>query len=232
MPGRYATEEGVILARRLVPSGDAILEILTPRGPISARAKSAQRPGGRSGRLGLFHRVRFQRYERPDRELATLTQVELEEALGSSSPTRFAAQGFLAELALKTLSPEIARAGYPLLVSGLRGVARAEDPRVPLVWAGFRLLALAGHAPRGAGPYLEPAGELAKDPSPGAVYLGPEGAAALRAILTKPGKEAVAALGEAPLDRLQEALLRYAEAQLEGMRSARALRALGGYNRP
>ena len=223
---RYRTLEGVVLRRRALPSGDLVVGILTPEGSIEALAKSAQRPGGRSGRIGLFYRIRFQVYRRPERALATLTQVALEEALAAQAPFRYAAQGFLAELAWHAVSPEIAGRGYSVLVSALRGVKAAEDPRVPLVWGGFRLLLHAGHAPAGAGTYLHLDGHLGREPGPGAVFLGEEGALALLAVLRRPGKEAIQQLAEAPLDRLLEALLRYAEAQLEGLKSVRPLRQL------
>ncbi len=218
----------MVVGRRSLPSGDVLLKLLTPEGPVEAMAKSAQRPGGRSGRLGLFFRLRFQVYRRPGAELATLTQVVLEEVLAPSEPLRFASAGFLAELAWQSLSPEVAARGYPVFVSGLRGIAQAGDPRLPLVWAGFRLLALAGYAPAGSGLYLVPEGRFAGEPETGAVFLGERGAAALRAVLRRPGKEAARELEAAPLDRLLEALLRYAEHQLGGMRSARALRRLAG----
>ncbi len=213
-----------MVGRLGLPSGDVVVRFVTPEGPVEAMAKSAQRPGGRSGRIGLFYRVRFQVYRRPGADLATLTQVALEEPLAPRAPFRFAAAGFLAELAWKTLSPEVAARGYPVFVSGLRGVLRAEEPRVPLVWAGFRLLAVAGYAPAGEGPFLAPEGRFAEGPGGGAVFLGEGGAAALRAVFTRPGKEAAQRLERAPLDRLLEALLRYGEHQLEGLRSARALR--------
>jgi len=107
--------------------------------------------------------------------------VALEEALAATQPLRYVAQGFLAELAWRAISPEVAGKGYPVLVSALRGVKAAEEPRVPLVWGGFRLLLHAGYAPTGAGPYLRLEGNLAADPASGAVYLGEEGAAALKA---------------------------------------------------
>ena len=226
MSTRYRTWEGVVVRRHPLPSGDLVVGFLTPLGPLEAMAKSAQRPGGRSGRIGLFHRVTFQTYERPGRELLTLTQVSFEEALAASEPFRFAAQGFLAELGWKTLSPEVAARGYPIWVSGMRGIAQTEDPRVPLVWAGFRLLAHAGYRPGGSGHYLSPLGGLQTEPGEGAVFLGEAGETALKAVLTRPGNEAIAVLRDAPLDRLLEGLLRYAEAQLEGMRTARTLRAL------
>lgn len=228
MPDRYRSYQGVVVGRRALPSGDVLLKLLTPEGPVEAMAKSAQRPGGRSGRLGLFYRLRFQVYRRPGSELATLTQVALEETLAPSEPFRFAAAGFLAELAWKSLSPEVAARGYPIFVSGLRGIAQAEDPRLPLVWAGFRLLALAGYAPGGSGPYLSPEGRFVGGGGGGAVFLGQRGATALQAVLRRPGREATRALESAPLDRLLEAILRYAEHQLEGLRAARALRGLAG----
>jgi len=222
---RYQTLEGVLVSRKALPSGDLLLRFVTERGPLLARAKSGARPGGRSGRLGLYHRLSFQVYQRPGAEVATLTQVELLERLSAEAPTRFFAQGFLAELGVGTLSPEVAERGYPVFVSGMRGIKEAKDPRVPLVWAGFRLLALAGYAPGGGGVYLGPRG-LSPEFSEGAVYLGEEGARALASVLTRPGKEATAHLFDAPLDRLLEGLIRYAEHHLGPLRSARGVRAL------
>ena len=227
MPGRYRTLEGVVVGRKALPSGAVVLRLLTPEGPVRALAKGADRPSARSGRLSLFYRVRFQLYQREQSEgLATLTQVTLEEPLRITRPEAFAAAGLLAELGWHLLSPEIAPQGFALFASALRGLARGADWRAVLVWAGFRLLKLAGHAPTGRGSYLDPEGALLSTPKEGAVYLGEEGARALAAVLHRPGKEALRTLEEAPLDRLLAGFLRYAEQQAGPLKSAPLLRRL------
>ncbi len=224
MVDRYRTHEGVVVGRRILPSGDVVLRFLTGEGPLEGVARGAQRPGGRSGRLSLFFRLRFQTYRRPGAELLTVTQVTFIEAYPLTQPRRFAAASFLSELGWRTLSPEVAAKGYPIFLSGLKGVAGAGDVRVPLVWAGFRLLKLAGYGPQGAGNYLSLDGSLGPEPGQGAVFLGEDGGAALYAVLNRSGKAAVSQLEKAPLDRLTEALIRYSEAQLGPFRTQGALR--------
>ena len=220
---RYRTWEGVVVQRRPLPSGDVVVWFVGPEGPLVAVARGAQRPTARSGRLSLFSRLGFQTYQRPDQELPVITQVEALERLGSPEPRRFALASLVAELALKGLSPEAAVRGYGVLVSGLRGVRDYSNPLAAAVWAGFRLMAHAGYSPRGSGPYLHPSGELTGEPGAGAVYLGEEGVRVLGVVLTRPGREAIPALESAPLDRLLAALLRFGEAQLGELRSARVL---------
>lgn len=109
--------------------------------------RKGQRPTGRTGRLSLFHHVRFQLYAKGE-GLPTLTQAELLGRLhGLEAPRRFLLAAFLAELAYRLASPEAAPRIYPLLVSGLRGIAKHEDPSFP--WSGR-----AGGWPRrgGSGP--------------------------------------------------------------------------------
>jgi len=230
---RYRTSEGVIVARKPLPGGDVILRLVGPEGSSAVVARKAQRPGGRSGRLMLFHHVRYQAYHKPERELATLTQVELIGRLeGLSEPRRYPAAAYLAELAYNLAAPETAAAIWPVFTSSLRGVASHADPRVPLVWGGWRMLAAAGLAPSlddrcpGGAPYLELTGSLtssacAREPR---VYLGPGGAAGLAAILKRPGSQAVAALEAGDPLPLLRALLAYVSYQVEPLRSEAAVR--------
>ena len=120
---------------------------------------------------------------------------------------------------------------WSVFTSGLRGVASHDEPAIPLVWSGWRLIAAAGLAPRlasrcGHPPrYLELDGSLAcaacaRDP---AVSLGPGGAELLATVLRRPGKEAVARLETEGWRPLLQALVRYAAYQLEPLRSEQIL---------
>jgi len=230
---RYRTHEGVIVGRKLLPGGDVILRLVGPEGSADVVARKAQRPSGRSGRLMLFHHVRYQAYHKPDRDLATLTQVELVGRLERlSEPRRYPAAAYLAELAYQLAAPEVAEPVWNVFTSGLRGIASHHEPAIPLVWSGWRLIAAAGLAPRltsrcGHPPlYLELEGSLAcaacaLDPS---VPLGPAGAELLAAILRRPGKEAVARIEDGDWRPLLDALLRYVAYQLEPLRSETSLR--------
>jgi len=229
---RYRTHEGVIVGRKLLPGGDVILRLLGPEGSADVVARKAQRPSGRSGRLMLFHHIRYQAYHKPDRELATLTQAELVGRLERlSQPRRYPAAAYLAELAYRLAEPEVAQPVWNVFTSGLRGVASHDEPAVPLVWSGWRLVAAAGLAPRlvsrcGHPPrYLELEGNLAcatcaLDP---AVPLGPGGAELLAAVLRRPGKEAVTSLEAADWRPLLRALIRYVAYQLEPLLSESAV---------
>ena len=232
---RYQTHEGVIVGRKLLPGGDVILRLVGPEGSADVVARKAQRPSGRSGRLMLFHHIRYQAYHKPDRDLATLTQAELVGRLERlSEPRRYPAAAYLAELAYRLAAPEVAAPVWSVFTSGLRGVANHDEPAIPLVWSGWRLIAAAGLAPRlisrcGHPPrYLELEGSLAcaacaQDP---AVPLGPGGAELLATVLRRPGKEAVARLETEGWRPLLRALVRYAAYQLEPLRSELSIRNL------
>ncbi len=230
---RYRTHEGIIVGRKPLPGGDVILRLVGPEGSCDVVARKAQRPSGRSGRLMLFHHVRYQAYHKPERDLATLTQAELVGRLERlSEPRRYPAAAYLGELAYRLAAPEVAGAAWPVFTSGLRGIASHGEPAIPLVWSGWRLLAAAGLAPRlgsrcGHPPvYLELEGTLAcaacatgpKAP------LGPQGAGLLSAILTRPGKEAVERLEAGDWRLLLQALLGYVAFQLEPLKSENSLR--------
>lgn len=214
---RYRLSEGLVVGRKPLPAGDVILSFVGPEGTAQAIARKALRPTGRSGRLSLFHHLRYQVYQKPGSDLPTLTQVELVGRLeGLEAPGRFPYASYLAELAFRIASPEVAGKIWPLLTSGLKGIAKHPHPRMALLWAGWRVLKAAGLAPNlgGAGPCLLDGERVER----GGVYLGPEGIQALAAVLRLPGSEAIALLeAGAPLDRLQQALLahvRYAVGEL------------------
>ena len=230
---RYRTHEGVIVGRKLLPGGDVILRLVGPEGSVDVIARKAQRPSGRSGRLMLFHHIRYQAYHKPDRDLATLTQAELVGRLEKlSHPNRYPPAAYLAELAYRLAAPEVAEPIWNIFISGLRGIANHPEPGVPLVWSGWRLLAAAGLAPRltsrcGHNPiFLELEGSLAceicaLDP---AYPLGPSGVELLAAVLRRPGKEAVVFLEKKGWRSLLQALVRYVAYQLEPLRSESSLR--------
>ncbi|WP_084496036.1 DNA repair protein RecO [Meiothermus cerbereus] len=204
---RYRLSEGLVVGRKSLPAGDVILSFVGPQGAAQAIARKALRPTGRSGRLSLFHHLRYQVYQKPGNDLPTLTQVELVGRLeGLEAPGRFPYASYLAELAFRLASPEVAGRIWPLLTSGLKGVAKHPNPQIAFLWASWRVLKAAGLAPNlsGAGVYLLD-GERVEQ---GGVYLGPDGTEALAAILQLPGSEAIARLEAGPpLDRLQKALL-------------------------
>ena len=192
---RYRLEEGIVVGRKPLPQGDLLLRLVTPKGSLEAVVRKGQRPTGRTGRLSLFLH-------------------------GLEAPRRFLLAAFLAELAYRLASPEAAPRIYPLLVSGLRGIAKHEDPLLPLVWAGWRV-AKAG----GIGPSLEGEGLRLKGGRLGeeGVYLGREGVEALKATLRLPGAQALPHLEGAPLNRLFLALKAHAEEALGPLRSAEAI---------
>jgi len=180
----------------------------------------------------LFHHVRFQIYQKPDRDLATLTQAELVGRLEQlSDPERYPAAAYLGELAYRLAAPEVAPALWPVFTSGLRGVSRHEHPEVPLVWSGWRMLAAGGLEPAaesrcGHPPSrLELTGSLAcsrcaRSPS---LALGNRGGNLLTAVLRGPGKEAIALLEKHGARELLAVLLGYVAYQLEPLRSERAV---------
>lgn len=216
---RYQNHEGVLVGRRSTPAGDLLLSVVTPTGALQMVARRGQRPSGRSGRLSLFHHLSFQIYQKPGSDWPTLTQAELVGRLGSlEEPQRFACAAFLGELAYRLASPEVATRIWPLLISGLKGVARQPDPQLPLVWAGWRILQVAGLAPNlsGEGNYLRE-GQRASQP-PG-VLLTSQALEVLQRVLRAPGTEAVAALEGLPLEGLLRALKDHANRSVGGLNS-------------
>jgi DNA repair protein RecO (recombination protein O) len=201
---RYRTQEGLLVGRKPLPGGDIILFFVTPEGAFQTVARKAQRPSGRSGRLSLFHHLNFQTYHKPGNDLPTLTQVELVGRLeGLEEAARFPYASFLAELAYRLASPEVAARVWPILISGLKGISKHPEPQLVMVWAGWRTVRAAGLAPNLEGQGFSLAhGQRAER----GIYLGLEGLQALADILRLPGTEAIELLRQAPLDRLQNAL--------------------------
>lgn len=232
---RYRLAEGVVVGRRAQASGELILALIGPGGAFRAVARGGEQPKGRSSRLGLFNHVKFQVYQKNEQMLPLITQVELIGSLaGLQQPRRFGAAGFLGELAFKLASPEAGAKVWPLLVSGLRGISQVAEPLVPLVWAGFRILAAGGLAPRLESRCGHPAQVLLASGEAsctqcarGLCWLLPEEAGvALAGVLALPGKEAVAGLSPELALSLWPVLLGYAQAQLGRLNSAEVLRAL------
>lgn len=224
MVERYHTLEGLVVGRKSLPGGDIILSLVTPEGAMQAVARKAQRPSGRSGRLSLFHHLNFQIYQKPGSDLPTLTQAELVGRLaGLEAPDRFPYASFLAELAFRLASPEIAPRIWPLVISGLKGIAKHNDPRLALVWAGWRVLKAAGLAPNltGDGQALNQGKLTGKGQG---MFLGKDGVQSLRAVLTLPGNRAIEALEEAPLERLVRALKTHVAAHVGDLKTAAMLR--------
>ena len=139
-----------MLRRHVTPEGDIILVILTPEGKTRAVARAGVR-GPRAARLNLFQHLTFQAYEKPGRDLATLTKVVLEGALpGLAAPERYPYAHLLAELAdrLYQEADWVGQDAFTLFAGALRGIARHHDPdRVALVIT-WKMLALSGLFPR------------------------------------------------------------------------------------
>ncbi len=229
MVERYRLEEGIVVGRKALLQGDLLVRFLTPKGSLEAVARKGVRPSGRSGRLSLFHHVRFQLYTKEE-SLPTLTQVELLGRLhGLEEPRRFLLASFLAELSYRLASPEAAPRIYPVFISGVRGIAKHPRPLLPLVWAGWRVVKAGGLSPNLLGPglYLK-GGRLVHGSGPygeEGIYLGEKGVEALRAILHLPGSEALPYLEEAPLERLLLALKHHAEEALGPLKATPGLTA-------
>lgn len=215
------------MGRKALPAGDVILSFVGPEGAAQAVARKALRPTGRSGRLSLFHHLNYQVYQKPGNDLPTLTQVELIGRLeGLEAPNRFPYASFLAELAYRSASPEVAAKVWPLLISGLKGIAKHPNPKLAMLWAAWRVLKAAGFSPHlgGEGMNLLDGDRTER----GGVYLGLEGLEALAAVLRLPGSEAIAALEEAPLDRLMNALLAHTRYTVGELGSATLLSSVRG----
>ncbi len=147
---RYQVSEGIVIRRRSLPSGDVVATILSQGGKWRGVARKGTIPGGNLGRLSLFHDVTVQSYRRHEQDLAVLTQVQLNGALPNlSRPEIYPLANLLAELAdALTVGVHLGERIYQYLASGLRGLNRSGDPeRVAIVFC-WRLLQVAGLAPR------------------------------------------------------------------------------------
>lgn len=150
MAQRYAVQEGIILRRSELPSGDVVVTLLSEGSKWRAVARKGKLVGGNLGKLSLFHDVTVQHYTRPGQELALITQVQLNGALPRlSDPGVYPYAHVLAELTDK-LAVDVQLDGkfYHYFAGALRGITQHPDPeRVALVMS-WRLLAQAGLTPR------------------------------------------------------------------------------------
>ncbi len=142
--------DGIVIRRKVLPSGDVVATILGEHGKLRAILRKGRLPGGNHGRLSLFHDVTVQYHRKRDDDLALLTQVQLNGALpGLTDPTTYPYAHVLAELVdALTVDVHLGERVYAYFASGLRGLSHHHDPdHVALLYA-WRLLGVAGLAPR------------------------------------------------------------------------------------
>ncbi|MCA9836563.1 MAG: DNA repair protein RecO [Trueperaceae bacterium] len=150
MAERYQINEGVVIRRHELTSGDVIVTLLGEHGKWQAKVRKGKRPGGHLGKLSLFHDVTAQYYRKTEDNLAVLTQVQLNGALPRlSDPAIYPYAHVLAELVDKlTVDVHIGEDIYKYFVSSLRGLNQGESPaQITIVYA-WRLLQTAGLSPR------------------------------------------------------------------------------------
>lgn len=147
---RYTVADGLVIKRQALPSGDVIVTLLGRQGKWRAVARKGKLPGGNVGRLSLFHDVSVQFYRRREEDLALLTQVQLNGALPSLSGVDvYQYAHLLCELADEvTTDLHLEARVYQYLTSALRGLAGHHDPDLVALLYAWRLLGVAGLAPR------------------------------------------------------------------------------------
>ncbi len=148
--GRYTVTEGIVIRRKVLPSGDVVATLLSRHGKWRGIGRKGRVVGGNLGRLSLFHDVSVQYYRRREDDLALLTQVTLNGALPNlSRPEIYPYAHLLAELTdAMTMDVHLGDQAYTYLASGFRGLDQHPQPeRVALAYA-WRMLSLAGMAPR------------------------------------------------------------------------------------
>ncbi len=146
----YTVSDGIVIRRTPLPSGDVVVTLLNESGKWRAVARKGNLPGGNLGRLSLFHDVSVQYYRKGDDDLALLTQVQLNGALNSlSEPSVYPYAHMITELVdALTVDVHLGERLYEYLSSALRGLNSHPDPEhVALLYA-WRLLGVAGLAPR------------------------------------------------------------------------------------
>lgn len=235
----YTVSEGIVIRRSSLPSGDVVVTLMNEGGKWRAVARKGTLPGGNLGRLSLFHDVTVQYYRKNDDDLALLTQVQLNGALPRlSEPGVYPYAHLLAELAdALTVDVHLGERLYDYLASGLRGLNAHHDPEhVALLYA-WRLLGVAGLAPRlnACVRCGEPTGLVAFDVAGGGLTCGacregiglaPEHVAELQDLVALP---LTAGLRTPPHDRLMHwrLLERYVAYHVHELRSFVATLALG-----
>jgi DNA repair protein RecO (recombination protein O) len=221
---RYQVHDALVLRRVPLPSGDVVVTLLSEHGKWRAVARKGRLPGGNLARLSLFHDVTVQAYRRRDDDLAVLTQVRLNGALPAlARPDVYPYAHVLADLTdAMTVDVHVGERLLAVVTSGLRGVARHDDPDAVALAYAWHLIALAGLAPR-SGP-CDRCGGVAT------VLAVPAGALRCADCADSERDLVLGELATAELDRLLRAPLRAAVAAPPSDR-ARAWRALLAYTR-
>lgn len=238
---RYTVSDALVLRRTPLPSGDVVVTLLSEHGTWRAVARKGKLPGGNLARLSLFHDVTVQAYRRRDDDLAVLTQVRLNGALSAlARPEAYPYAHLIAELTdALTVDVHVGERLVDVVASALRGVAAHHDPDAVALAYAWRLVVLAGLAPRVAAeepPHCHrcerPASVLAieagalvcdEHASNGRdVWLDADGARALALAVRGPLRRSVT---EPPADRTQawRALQGYLREHVGELRSLQAL---------
>lgn len=241
---RYTVTDGIVIRRLPLPSGDLVVTLLSEGGKWRAIARKGKLPGGNLGKLSLFHDVSVQYYRRREDDLALLTQVTLNGALPRlAEPEVYPYAHLLAEL-VDDLSVDVhlGESVHAHLASALRGLNRHHDPEVVALLYAWRLLALAGLAPRTAScsgcggssalAYLDvAAGGLSCADCAEGLPLGEQAALELRAMLVG---RATDVLASPPADRQLHwrALARYLSYHVGELASLASARSLHGTSSP
>jgi len=194
---RYHLGDGIVLRRRLLPSGDAIITLLSERGKWTALARSGRSSAGLVASLSLFNDVTVQHYRRKEGDLPVITQVTLNGMLPRlSEPGLYGFAHILAELADQlTVDVSYDEPLYAYLASGLRGLCSSDDPELVTIAYAWRMVKAAGLAPAARGcpdcgsegplTHLDiPAGLLRCGDCGGGARLEPATAAELKSMLT------------------------------------------------
>ena len=223
------------MRRRVTPAGDIIVTLLTPQGKIKAIARGGVR-GSQASRLNLFHHVGVQLYQTPQADLATVQQSVLEGALPRlSEPERHPYAHLLSELADALFQEgEFSEQAFDLYAGALRGVSHHADPEWVTLVMGYKLLSLAGFAPRSRQCARCAAPDPAHpDPLGGQLLCGdcstqPPHPAERLAFLRDVPRRSVRALMESPLPPEQRpgvwrALERFVTVQIGNVQSWRAV---------
>ncbi len=148
---RTANRSGIVIRRRVLPSGDIIVTLLTPQGKLKAIARGGVR-GPLASRLNLFHHVGVQTYQTPQSDLVTVRQAVLEGALPTlAEPERHPFAHLMAEFADALFQEgEFSEQAFELFAAALRGVARQPDPEWVALVMSYKLLGLAAIVPQTA----------------------------------------------------------------------------------
>lgn len=150
MAQRYQLNEGVVIRRHELPSGDVIVTLIGAHGKWQAKAKKGKQMGGQLAKLSLFHDVSVQYYRKSQDDLAILTQVQLNGALPNlTKPDIYPYTHVLAELVDKlTVDVHIGETIYEYFVSALRGLSQGKQVEAICIIYVWKLIQSAGLSPR------------------------------------------------------------------------------------